>query len=144
MMLLSAAIFAYFGFVTSWAHQYTSASAPQPNSLLPMVVLLKWTLRGAAIAFGASALVSLISPFAGALVFGVTGVITAISFVLVGIWELSNPNGYYSGMPAILLFIFAAWNGYGSWSSLRELLGARSAQPTHNEFQNSNTPPAHR
>jgi hypothetical protein len=140
-MLLSAGIFAYFGFATSWAHQYTSPSSPQPNALLPMVVLLKWTLRGAAIAFGASALLSFITPFIGAVIFSLVGIIAAVLFVVVGIWEMSNPNGYFSGVPAILLFIFAVWNGYGSWMGLRETLNSRRSAGYRGELGARSMPP---
>ncbi|MHC5023754.1 MAG: hypothetical protein ACYTGG_07570 [Planctomycetota bacterium] len=117
-MLISAGIFAYFGFVTSWAHQYTATTPPV---LLPMVVLLKWTLRVGAVAFGVAALLSMTGSIVGPLVYALTGIVTAAAFVVVAVWEWTNPQGYFSGVPAVLLVIFAAWNGYGSWSGLQEI-----------------------
>jgi hypothetical protein len=128
-MLISAGLMAYFGFASSWAHQYTNSSAPQPNTLLPMVVLLKWTLRGGAIACGAAAVLSMMGLTLGPLLYSVTGLITAVLFVVVGVWEMTNPNGYFSGVPYILLFIFAAWNGYGSWMGLADILARRGTPP---------------
>lgn len=122
-MLISGGIFAYFGFGSSWAHQYTTTTPPV---LLPMVVLLKWSLRSSAIAYGVSALISLTGSMLGPLLYAVVGLITAIVFALVAAWEWTNPNGYYSGVPAILLVIFAAWNGYGSFSGLREIFASRA------------------
>ena len=125
-MLISAGIFAYFGFGSSWAHKYTMTQPPQ---LLPMVSLLEWTLKSGAIAFGASAILAMIGQRLGDLLYAVAGLLTAVIFVVVAIWEWTNPQGYYSGMPALLLVIFALWNGFGSWSSLRELLsGPRHAE----------------
>ena len=128
-MLISAAIFAYFGYGFSWAHKYTTTQPPQ---LLPMVVLLEWTLRGGAIAFGASAVLVLAKSGAADLLYTITGLITAVIFVIVAIWEWTNPQGYYSGVPAILLIIFALWNGFGSLSSLREMMTTLSvSDPDH-------------
>ena len=122
-MLISGGIFAYFGFATPWAHQYTTTTPPV---LLPMVVLLKWSLRSSAVAFGVSALISLTGSMLGPLLYAVVGLITAAIFAVVAIWEWTNPNGYFSGVPAILLIIFAAWNGYGSFSGLREIVASRT------------------
>ena len=126
-MLISAGIFAYFGFGGSWTHQNTVATATQPSQFLVMVAVLKWTLRGGAIAFGVAALLSMMGTIAGPLLYAVAGLLTAILFVVVAIWEWTNPQGYYSGVPAILLLIFAAWNGFGSWTSLKEILASRAA-----------------
>lgn len=125
-MLISAGVMAYFGFASNWAHQFTSASAPQPNMLIPMVVVLKWTLRAGAIAFAVAAVLSLIGLAAGPLLYSVAGLITALLFVVVGIWEMTNSHGYFSGVPAILLFLFALWNGYGAWMGLSEILNPRA------------------
>ena len=128
-MLLSAAVFAYFGFAMSWAHQYTGPGSPTPNVLIPMVAVLKWTLRAAAVGFGVAALVAMAQPRIGSLLYSVTGLVTAIAFLVVAIWEWTNPQGYFSGVPAILLLIFAAWNGYGSWAGLREAMERRQTAP---------------
>ena len=69
-MLISGGIFAYFGFGSSWAHQYTNTTPPV---LLPMVVLLEWSLKGGAIAFGISAVISLTGSIFGPLLYAVVG-----------------------------------------------------------------------
>jgi hypothetical protein len=114
-MLISAGLFAYFGFGSSWAHQLTNTTPPK---LLVMVVVLKWSLRAGAIAFGIAALLSLTGALAGPLLYAVAGLVTSALFVVVAVWEKTNPQGYYSGVPALLLVIFALWNGYGAWSGL--------------------------
>jgi hypothetical protein len=121
-MLVSAAAFAYFGFASSWAHQYTNTTPPV---LIPMIVVLKWTLRGGAIAFLLAALLSMVKPSLGSLVYSVVGLATAALFIVVAIWEWTNPQGYYSGVPPVLLVLFAIWNGYGSWAGIRDLLAMR-------------------
>jgi hypothetical protein len=117
-MVISALLFAWFGFGSSWAHQYTTTQPPQ---LLLMVVVLKWTLRGGAIAFGLSVILALTGSILGELLYAIAGLATAVLFAIVAIWEWTNPQGYYSGVPAFLLIIFAVWNGYGSWISLRAI-----------------------
>ena len=128
-MLISGGIFAYFGFGSSWAHQYTTTTPPV---LIPMIVLLEWSLKGGAIAFGISALISFTGSVFGPLLYAIVGLITAVIFAVVAVWEWTNPNGYFSGVPAILLIIFAVWNGFGSYSSLRDILKARRASEYFN------------
>jgi hypothetical protein len=124
-MVISALLFAYFGFGGSWAHQNTVPTATQPSQMLGMVVLLKWTLRAGALTFGTAALLSMLGSNLGPLLYAVGGLVTAVLFGIVAIWEWTNPRGFYSGVPAILLIIFALWNGYGSWASLRQMLARR-------------------
>ena len=131
-MFLSAGIFAYFGFATSWVHQYTNTNPPV---LLPMVMVLKWTLRIGAIGMAIAAVLSLIGTVLGPILYAVVGLLSAIAFVVVGVWEMTNSQGYYSGVPAIILFIFAAWNGYNSWIGLQEAMASRKA--AHFEFGGS-------
>ncbi|MCP3902147.1 MAG: hypothetical protein GY715_00810 [Planctomycetes bacterium] len=118
-MLISAGLFAYFGFVMGWAHRYTGPQAPQPGQLIPMVAVLMWTIRGSAIGFGASWLISLTGSTLGPLLYAVVGLVGAVIFVVVAVWEWTNPQGYFSGIPAILLLIFAVWNGAAAVGGLR-------------------------
>ena len=123
-MVISALLFAWFGFGTGWAHQYTTTQPPQ---LLVMVVILKWTLRAGAILFGISAILAMMGSLAGEALYSLAGLATAVLFIVVAVWQWTNPQGYYSGVPAFLLVIFAAWNGYGSWLGLRAVLAAARA-----------------
>jgi hypothetical protein len=130
-MFLSAGIFAYFGFAGGWAHQYTTTTPPV---LLPMVVVLKWTLRAGAIGMGLAAILTMGGSIAGPLLYAIVGLLTALAFVTVGIWEMTNSQGYYSGVPAIILFVFAAWNGFNSWMGLKEALNNRRTIDSRDEM----------
>ena len=120
-MFISALLFGYFGFFNNWSHQMTTASATPPNTLIPMVVLLKWTLRVGACCFALSGVLAMIGSMLGPLINCLAGLVTAGVFVIVAIWEWTNPQGYFSGVPPILLVVFALWNGHGSWMGLKEL-----------------------
>jgi hypothetical protein len=120
MMILSAAIFGYFGFMTMFPEIDSTT-----GKVIPLVVTLKWTLRVSAVAFFAAALATVAKPVAGNLLYAGLGVVSAIALAVVGVWDLTST--YYSGIHPFLLFLFAAWNGYSSWSSLRVLLRYRAA-----------------
>ncbi|MHC5113398.1 MAG: hypothetical protein ACYTGP_03090 [Planctomycetota bacterium] len=113
-MLISAGIFAYFGFATAWP-QLTTTNPPET---IAMVVLLKWTIRVSACAFAGAWLLSLLGTMLGPILYAAAGLVGAVIFVIVAIWEWTNPQGYYSGVPAILLLIFAVWNGVASIGGL--------------------------
>ncbi len=115
-LLLSVLLFGYFGFFTSWAHERAL-----DGTLLPMVVLLKWTLRAATIGFALAAVLVLARRRESDLVAGVVGLLSAIAFAIVAVWDFSNPQ-YSAGPPEILLAVFALWNGYVSLISLRGFL----------------------
>lgn len=138
-MIVSAGLFAYFGFAGSWTHQYTNTNPPE---LVMMVVVLKWTLRAGSIAFGLAAVLSMIGKTAGPLLYCLAGLITAVIFVVVGIWEMTNPQGYFSGVPAIILFLFAAWNGYSSWTELHEMFAERNPPTVGGSMSVPPGPPA--
>jgi hypothetical protein len=122
-MFISALLFGYFGFFGSWTHQYTTDNPP---ALIPMVALLHWTLCVGAILFAGAGLLAAAGSRLGPLLNALCGLATAAIFLIVAIWEWTNPQGYYSGVPAIFLVAFAVWNGYGSWMGLQELRRPRS------------------
>lgn len=113
-MLFSAGIFAYFGFTTTWL--YTGVN----GQFLLFVAILDWTLKITAIAFGVSVVVTLIHPLLGNGLYSLFGLLSAISFIIVGVLDIMDTQ--HMAMQPLLLFIFAAWNGYGSWSGLQEVL----------------------
>ena len=119
MMFLSAAIFGFFGFMMAFPE-----IASTTGKLIPMVVTLKWTLRMAAVAFLLSAVLSMANPRAGDIVYAGVSLIAAGMFVVVAVWDIMTPQ-YVSGVHWFLLLVFAAWNGYGSFSGLREILSVR-------------------
>ena len=118
MMLLSAAIFGYFGFATSWAHY-----SPRTGEFLLFVALLEWTLKGSALAFVASAILAFVQPVLGSFVFGVAGLVGAILFVVIA--GMDYVDKQHASLHPVLLLVFAAWNGYGSLTGLRALIGRR-------------------
>ena len=119
MMFLSAAIFGFFGFMMAFPE-----IASTTGKLIPMVVTLKWTLRAAAVAFLLSAVLSMANPRAGDILYAGVSLISAGLFAVVAVWDIMTPQ-YVSGVHWFLLLVFAAWNGFGSYSSLREILSAR-------------------
>lgn len=123
IMLLSAAIFGYFGFGYSWVHKMT---LDDPPKLLIMVAVLEWTLKTSAIGFVLAGLLTLKRPVEGNILYSAIGVIGALLFVAVAIWDVTTAQ-YFSGISPFLLLIFAAWNGYGAWTGLQEVLAVRGA-----------------
>ena len=110
VMLFSDALFGYFGFMMSWAHQYTTTNPPQ---LLVMVVILEWAFRGGAIAFLVSGIVAMVRLNIANLVYSVAGLVTAVMFLAVAIWDWTNPQGYYSGVPAETRCFMRSWSRPG-------------------------------
>jgi hypothetical protein len=83
-------------------------------------------------AFLLAALVTMGRGLAGNLLYAVFGVLSALAMIGVGVWDLTST--YIAGVHPFLLFLFAAWNGYSSWTSLRVLLAWRArAQPSIHE-----------
>ena len=119
-MLLSAAIFAFFGVATSW--NYTGVN----GQFLLFVALLDWSLKIAAIGFAVSAVLTFLSAFAGNLLYSTVGILSAVMFVIVAVLDLMDSQ--HTAMHPVLLLVFAAWNGYGSWSGVRETLGWRTVR----------------
>jgi hypothetical protein len=120
VMFLSAAIFAYFGFYQSFS-PINSAGA-----VVPMWAILLWTLRIGAIAFAVSGVLTILTPLAGNALYALASLLTAIGLLTVGVMDLADAQ-YGAPIPPLLAFIFAAWNGYGAWTSLGEIMGARRA-----------------
>ncbi len=118
IMLLSAAIFGFFGFMLPFPELDTKT-----GSLIPLVITLKWTLRAAAIGFLLSAVITMANTFAGNLLYALVGIVSAAMFVGIAVWDLGSP--WHSGVHPFLLFVFAAWNGYSSFAGLRAVLSGR-------------------
>lgn len=122
-MLVSAGLFAYFGFGTTWNH-YSVVD----GRFLLFVALLDWTLKATAVGCGVAFVLTLIKPALGNGVYAVVGLLSAVMLAVVGVMDMADTQ--HTAMEPILLFIFAAWNGYGSWLSLRDLMQSRAvAEP---------------
>lgn len=118
IMLLSAAIFGYFGFSTGFNPRGTS------GQLLVYVPILEWTLKGSAVLFLLSAGLAWVAPRPGHLLYAVVGLVGAVLLLLVAALDFLDP--VHTVFSPVLLVIFALWNGFGSLSGLGEVLGRRS------------------
>jgi hypothetical protein len=136
LMLLSAGIFAYFGFATSWL--YTGVN----GQFLLFVALLDWTLKITAVVFAISAILMFVNGFLGNLLYSLAGIVSAVMFVIVAILDIMDQQ--HTAMHPLLLFIFAAWNGYGSWMGLQGSLQWRQAEGGREESNASGGTPTAR
>lgn len=118
IMLLSAAIFAYFGFLSQW----TTHNAG--GQLVPAWFALKWTIKGSAVAFAVSALVTFVHRWGGNLLYGVVGVVSAVLLVTVIVLDYVDKQ-HAAAISPVFLALFAAWNGYGAWTGLVGVIAAR-------------------
>ena len=128
MMILSAVIFGYFGFTSSW--NYYSITNGQ---FLLYVAILDWTLKGAGVGFATAAIVTFAHHLLGNIIYSVVGLITAVLFLIVAVWDqidTQNSSFYLPYLPGpVVLFLFAAWNGYGSWFGMRAVLELMRPRP---------------
>ncbi len=123
-MLFSALIFGFFGFFyINW-----NTRGLQGQVLL-FVVLMEWTLKVSAVLFLLSAGLTIARPFLGNLIYGIVGIVGAVLFVVVAIMDVADKQHTIMAYAPVVLFLFAAWNGYGSWSSLRGVLALRAPGP---------------
>jgi hypothetical protein len=118
IMLISAAIFGYFGF------GYGLTSTTASGTFVPFFSLLNWTLKISAIGFLLSAVLAFVRPLEGNLLYALLGLAAAALLAIVGLWDLMDQT-YTAAIPPILALLFAAWNGYGSWSGLQAVLALR-------------------
>jgi hypothetical protein len=116
IMVLSALIFGYFGF-------RMTATAVDGEFVL-FFALLTWTLRISAGLFVLSAVLTIVVPVAGNLLYALVGVVGAGLFVVVAVMDVADDK--YATIHPALLLLFAVWNGYGSWLALRAVLAGRA------------------
>ena len=122
MMLLSAAIFAFFGFF------FVNWNTPGVNGQVVLFrVMLGWTLKSTAILFALSAAITFVNPFGGNVLFGVVGVVSAVLFLVVAAMDVFDKQHTTMAYGPIILVLFALWNGYGALGGLREMLASRRA-----------------
>ena len=125
VMLFSAAIFGFFGFFyIDWS---TLGVDLQP---VMFRVLLGWTLKISACIFLLSGILAFSKPIVGNLLYALAGVASAGLFVVVAVMDVTDTrHGFLpfgNAFGPVVLLLFAAWNGFGSWSALRSILGSRS------------------
>ncbi len=124
IMLISAALFGYFGFFMG-GFSHTSSINGQ---FLLYYALLDWTLKGTACGFILGGVLTIIRPVPGNLIYGITGLLSAIFFVLIAGMDIMDKQNA-AAAPPLLLLIFAAWNGYGSWFGLKAVLELMKTVP---------------
>ena len=117
LMFVSAAIFGYFGYWTTWLHTGVDGQT------LAFVLIEEWTLKICAVGFALAGVIALGKPRAGELIYAIIGLLSAVAFLIAGVLELLDEK--HAAIGPFMLFVFAAWNGFGSISSLRSL--ARTA-----------------
>lgn len=120
IMFISAAIFGYFGFTSNF--NYTGVN----GEFLLFVALLDYTLKISAIAFFLTGVLTFVAPVAGNLFYSIVGLLSAVLFVVIAVLDIADTQ--HTAMHPFLLFLFAAWNGYGSWASLREIMAAKKTE----------------
>ena len=122
IMLISAALFGYFGFFMGLGH-----TSPAGTFIL-FYAMLDWTLKGTACGFILGGLLTFIRPVFGNLIYGITGLLSAILFVLIAGMDIMDKQNA-AAAPPLLLLIFAAWNGYGSWFGIKAVLELMKTVP---------------
>jgi len=121
IMLISAAIFGYFGFGMTWLTTGVN------GQFLPFVAIFEWTLKIGAIAFLASGVITFIQPLAGNALYAVASMLSAIAMAIVLVLDYMDKQ--HMVMPEIVLLILVLWNLFGSWSSMREVLAVMRSRP---------------
>ena len=120
LILLSAAMFGFLGFF------YVDWNKPFPDGQVVLfMVLLGWTLKISALVFLAAGILAFLSPIAGHLLYALAGVGSAGLFVVVAVMDLTDPAHMIMPYAPAMLLLFAAWNGFGSWSALRSIIGSQ-------------------
>ena len=114
IMLLSAALFGYFGFATTWL---TTGNAGQ---FLIYVAILEWALKASAIGFVLAAALTAVKPFSGNVWYAVVSLLGALAFLVVLVMDVMDKQ--HMVLHPVLLAIFAGWNGYGALTSLKQLM----------------------
>ena len=117
IMFISAALFGYFGFFIGFLHTNFQ------GTFILFFALLDWTIKGTAVGFGLGGVITLFKPLFGNIVYGLTGLLSALMFVTISVMDFMDPHNMTISLPflpgPIPLLLFAAWNGYGSWFGIR-------------------------
>lgn len=107
-LLLSTLLFGYFGFL----YGLTDRAAPD-GPVIPMFATFLWTLRLSAIGFAIAFVLALLRQPVANIVSGVVGLLGAVAFLGLAIWDWMDP-AYGLRLSPIVLVLFAMWNGYSS------------------------------
>lgn len=113
-MFVSAALFLWFGFMRG----LTGVSVSTGQSV-PLFVFLLWTLRLTGIGFALAIVLRFTGVAASSLVYAAVGLVGAVALAAYGIWDLLDST-LMGALSPFLAFIFAAWNGFGSFRTLQQ------------------------
>ena len=123
VMLFSAAIFGFFGiFYIDWN------AVGVDGQVVLFRVLLGWVLKISAGMFLLAGVIAFARPVIGNLLYALTGVASAGLFVVVAVMDVTDTRHGFMPYGPVVLMLFAAWNGYGSWSALRSILRSRDTE----------------
>lgn len=110
--LLSAAIFAYFGFLSGLA---TDDGA---GNTVPLYFAAVWGMRIASILFLASATVAMLGVGGASLTAGGLSAIATLILAAITVWSMVDPT-YDIAVNHLIMIICVLWNGYSAFRALR-------------------------
>ncbi|MEM7228289.1 MAG: hypothetical protein AAF432_05660 [Planctomycetota bacterium] len=121
-MIVSAVLFAYFGFYLNL--QTTNSS----GQTVPLWVYFAWLMRGACIGFVIAIVLKFIAGALGDLVYFIMGILCGVGLLVLGIWDVRDTT-YIAPLVPFWAFVFAAWNLWGSVAGLRAIMARRRRTP---------------
>ncbi len=113
--LISLVLFGYYGFVSSTTSDLTNEN----NETVALWLAFLWSMRVVALLFAGCVVLALTKHAAAHLALGICGLVATATLATLGLWDASDTN-YQLACPTLLLWIFVAWNGYASITTLRE------------------------
>ena len=113
--LISLVIFGYYGFVSSTTQDTTDDT----GATVALWVAFLWGMRVLTLLFAASSLLAFIRWPLGEMVYGVSGLIAALTLAALGIWDMTDTT-YQLAVQPLLMWIVVVWNAYASISILRQ------------------------
>ncbi len=122
IMFISAVLFGYFGFFS-----VSSIVTNNAGQVVLMWAMLLWTLRIAAVVFAVAGVITFASPILGNLIYAIGSGLSAIGLASVGVMDVLDAQ-HAAAIPPVLAFLFAAWNGYGAYTGLTEVMAASQSQ----------------
>ena len=132
-MIFGALLFGYFGFLLGLTPNNSA------GHFVWLFAVFLWTLRVVAIGNALSAMVTFASPLPGNVLYGLVGVLSAVAFVILAVWDILDKTYMLYGMPFLpawmMLLLFAAWNGYGSWVGLQAVMTLRRLASSANPYE---------
>ncbi|MFG0251722.1 MAG: hypothetical protein ACF8NJ_02475 [Phycisphaerales bacterium JB038] len=108
IMFFSAAIFGFFGF------GYLKGQGTYPQELFQLMI---WSLRGGAVGFALAGLLAVVGLPASRVLYSIVGGLTAVVFVVIGVWHLLVPT--LPNLTGGIFLFFGLFNGNGVYRALK-------------------------